>query len=196
MFQLLPDVRRIESYDVGTIGGKTLSCFCGGCIWFLGLPLCRSYEWRRWQSRKMTNIEKHDLAAVDAPATWMRFRVSLIWDSASSLLTLLVSCTDGGKVVMALGSCERDDGAMMEVQRCEHNFLQDANSNSIAIEFPLAGTGKKQASMVVQRPWNFNENEGNNALAKRLADFDGGLGLLDVVRRWLALAGVREALKN
>ncbi|WVZ17602.1 hypothetical protein V8G54_010584, partial [Vigna mungo] len=33
-----------------------------------------SCEWRRWQSRKMTNIEKHDL-----------FRVSLIWDSVSSL---------------------------------------------------------------------------------------------------------------
>ncbi|BAT81508.1 hypothetical protein VIGAN_03124500 [Vigna angularis var. angularis] len=52
----------------------------------------------------MTNIEKHDLAAVDAPVTWMRFRVSLIWDFVSSLQV------DVAGELRCGGSREGDDG--------------------------------------------------------------------------------------
>ncbi|KAG2399211.1 uncharacterized protein HKW66_Vig0083070 [Vigna angularis] len=68
------------------------------------LRRCWSCEWRRWQLRKMTNIEKHDLAAVDALVTWMRFRVSLIWDFVSSLQV------DVAGELRCGGSREGDDG--------------------------------------------------------------------------------------
>ncbi|WVZ16437.1 hypothetical protein V8G54_009419 [Vigna mungo] len=115
----------------------------------------------------MTNIENHDLAAVDAPATWMRFRVDIAGE-----LRCWRQSSHGATAVRA-----KEMTAMMEVRRCEHDFSQDANSNSIAIGFSLASTAKKQASMVP--PWNLDENEGNTALAERLA--------VDEIwrRRWL-----------
>ncbi|WVY94035.1 hypothetical protein V8G54_033123 [Vigna mungo] len=123
----------------GTFNGNANGSFFEGTANFTTNNM--SCEWRRWQSRKMTNIEKHDLVVVDAPTTWMRYRVDVV-------------------------------GELRYWRQSSHDTAAVRAKEMMVYDEEASFYNCARLMTKVQRPWNFVENEGNGALAERLA-FDG-----------------------
>ncbi|WVZ25823.1 hypothetical protein V8G54_004367 [Vigna mungo] len=140
-------------------------------------------------SLKMTNIEKHDLPAVDAAATWMRFRVDIAgelrcWRQSSHGATAVRA-----KEMTVFEDANTTSRKMRTRTQSRLGFrLQVRQRSKLPWLCSLHGIWMRtKATLLWRRGLRLTGSGDEDGRASQL---------LDAVQRWLAGSGVRDALEK